>query len=150
MTDGSTMTHRALWSRSRGMSSGTLRTSLTTVPALRIRSFSFWSSAGFAKEIRGQAAPIRTSAPSKPNEQSLRIVVMTELSSCFLLYFLNVVIRGGPLNPARQVPQKSEHRKNQKKKKDNLGDASGSYGNSAESQQSGEQGNDEESESPAQ
>jgi hypothetical protein len=67
----------------------------------------------------------------------------------FLLYFLNVVIRNGPLNSARQVPQQSEHKKNQKKKKDNLGNASGSYSNSAESQQGGKQSNDKESESPA-
>jgi hypothetical protein len=39
---------------------------------------------------------------------------------------LNAVIRVGPLNSAGQVPQQREHKKNQKKKKDNLGNASGS------------------------
>jgi hypothetical protein len=48
------------------------------------------------------------------------------------------------------APTERAQKESEKKKKDNLGNASGSYSNSAESRQSGKQSNDEESESPAQ
>jgi hypothetical protein len=74
---------------------------------------------------------------------------MTELSPCFFSTFERSHSQwsakfGETSAPTERAQKESE------KEKDNLGNASRSYSNSAESQQGGKQSNDEESESPAQ